>query len=162
MSASAQRLALLLRQTGANVEKVALDVGLAAGHALSVAGFDIIDGVHVDPDAVEAAQSGPWRAVWRTPDDGLGHVRAGDYATIVACGILSPDDEPDHVLAVLLSALAPGGRLGLAIADPGGDESDPVARAILAALASDDIELIEEQKIVDETGPGLLLVLTRA
>lgn len=158
---AAQRLALALRRTGANVDKGTLDVGLGAGTALRAAGFDVIDGVHVDPSALsDVSEDGPWRAVWQVPNDGLGHIASGDYATIVAVDVLHEDAEPDHTLSVLLGALALGGRLGLVL--PQAPEDHPVLATVLRALQAGGLEVLSEETCGDGEDARTILVLARA
>lgn len=116
--ATPARIAIALRQAGANVEKPVLDFGCGSGlsgMALKAVGFDVVDGCDLDQALVDAAQeSGAYRQVWLGVDAAAGHVRRGDYQVIVACDVLVQGTAPE-TLDVLLDILAPGGFLALSL-----------------------------------------------
>lgn len=116
--ATPSRIALALRQAGANVEKPVLDFGCGtglSGMALKAVGFDVVDGCDLDEANVETAQNcGAYRQVWLGVKAGAGHVRRGDYQVIAACDVLVPNTSP-ATLNVLLDVLAPGGFLALSM-----------------------------------------------
>lgn len=119
--ATPARIAVALRQAGANVEKPVLDFGCGtglSGMALKAVGFDVVDGCDLDQALVDAAQdSGAYRQVWLGSEEASGHLRRGDYQVIVACDVIVQGTAPE-TLDVLLDILAPGGFFALSMDEP--------------------------------------------
>lgn len=136
--ATPARIALALRQAGANVEKPVLDFGCGtglSGMALKSVGFDVVDGTDLDQGNVDAAQDcGAYRQVWLGDAKGAGHVRRGDYQVITACDVLHHGQAAPETLDVLLAILAPGGFLALSMDDAALNDraySDPLDIAVM-------------------------------
>lgn len=117
--ATPARIAIALRQAGANVEKPVLDFGCGtglSGMALKSVGFDVVDGTDLSQSNVDAAQaSGAYRQVWLGEDASAGHVRRGDYQVITACDVIHKGEAAPETLDVLLGVLAPGGFLAFSM-----------------------------------------------
>ena len=115
------RIAIALRQAGANVEKGVLDFGCGTGlcgMALRAVGFQVIDGTDISPEMLaEAEARGPYRQVWRSTAGTLGHIRAGDYPAITASDVIGPGAAPPDILDLLTNALAPGNTLAFSFND---------------------------------------------
>ncbi|MCV6594801.1 MAG: methyltransferase [Silicimonas sp.] len=151
--ATPPRLALALRLSGANVEKGVLDFGCGtglSGMALAAVGFQVIDGTDITPEMLAQAEArGCYRQVWRGEPGSLGHIGAGDYPAIAACGVVSLGAAPPETLEMLVEAMAPGNLLGFSyndatLADRG--YTDALDRVCLRP----DMELVFE-----EHGPHL-------
>ena len=151
--ATPARLALALRQCGANVEKPALDFGCGtglSGMALKAVGFDIIDGTDISPNMLEVAEQKPvYRQVWVGEPGSMGHIKRGDYATIAATGVVSLGAAPPETLDMLVDAIGPGGLLAFSYNDATLADRRYTDRLDIALLAP-DIELVFE-----EHGPHL-------
>lgn len=119
--ATPTRIALALRQSGANVDKPVLDFGCGtglSGQALKAVGFDVVDGTDISSEMLEKAQArGVYRQVWKGTPGSLGHIRAGDYPIICATGVVSLGAAPPETLDMLIAALAPGGLLAFSFND---------------------------------------------
>ena len=117
--ATPARIAIALRQAGANVEKPVLDFGCGtglSGMALKAVGFDVVDGTDLDEACVESAQdSGAYRQVWLGEDGGVAHINRGDYQVIVACDVLREGSAAPETLDSLLGVLASGGFLAFSL-----------------------------------------------
>mgnify|MGYP001803603515 CR=1 FL=1 len=148
--ATPARIAIALRQAGANVEKPVLDFGCGSGlsgMALKAVGFDVVDGIDLAQANVEAAQDGgAYRQVWLGAE-GAGPVKRGDYQVIVACDVLREDAAPPETLDVLLEVLAPGGFLALSL-----DETTLNTRAYYERL---DIAVLDPslEQVFEADGP---------
>ena len=151
--ATPPRVALALRLSGANVEKGVLDYGCGtglAGMALAAVGFQVIDGTDVSPEMLKQAEArGAYRQVWLGQPGSLGHIGAGDYPTICACGVVSMGAAPPETLELLVGAMSHGNYLGFSyndatLADRG--YTDALDRVCLMP----DMELVFE-----EHGPHL-------
>ena len=149
--ATPARIAIALRQSGANVEKPVLDFGCGAGlsgMALKAVGFDVVDGCDLDQANVDAAQDcGAYRQVWLGEAAGVGHVRRGDYQVITACDVLVQDQSDPAILDALLNVLAPGGFLALSM-----DETTLNTRAFYERL---DIAVLDPslEQMFEADGP---------
>ena len=147
------RIALALRKSGASASKPVLDYGCGtglSGLALKAVGYDIVDGTDISAEMLEKAQAKEaYRQVWQGQPGHLGHIERGDYATIVACGVVSLGAAPPETLDMLAAALGPAGMLafsynGATLEDRGyTDKLD-------AIMASGEFEMIFE-----ENGPHL-------
>lgn len=147
------RLAIALRQVGANVEKPVLDYGCGtglSGAALKAVGFDVVDGTDISPEMLEKAEArGVYRQVWRGLPGDLGHIKRGDYPIIAATGVVGMGAAPPETLDLLVDAIGSGGLLAFSFNDATLADRAYVQRLDVACLAP-DIELVFE-----EHGPHL-------
>lgn len=151
--ATPARIAMALRQSGANVEKPVLDFGCGtglSGLALKAVGFDVIDGTDISPEMLaQAESSGAYRQVWHGTPGSMGHVKRGDYPILVATGVVSLGAAPPETLDMLIEALGPGGLLAFSFNEATLADRAYTDRLDIAVLAP-DLELVFE-----ETGPHL-------
>ncbi|MGR3511558.1 MAG: class I SAM-dependent DNA methyltransferase [Paracoccaceae bacterium] len=147
------RIAMALRQTGANVNKAVLDYGCGTGLcglALKSVGFDVIDGTDISAEMLEKAQAREvYRALWKGDPGTLGHIGAGDYSAIAACGVVSLGAAPPEALDLLVSALAPGNLLAFSYNEATMSDRSYTDKLDVITLAP-DIEVVFE-----EEGPHL-------
>lgn len=147
------RIAMALRRSNANVDKPVLDFGCGTGLcgiALKSAGFDVVDGTDISPEMLTKAEArGVYRQVWKGVPGSLGHIQAGDYPIIAACGVISLGAAPPETLDMLVDALAPGGLLAFSFNEATMSDRSYTDRLDIAVLAP-DLELAFE-----ETGPHL-------
>ena len=146
--ATPARIALALRQCGANVNKAVLDYGCGTGLcglALKSVGFDVIDGTDISAEMLEKAQDRQvYRALWTSEPGNLGHIGAGDYSAIAACGVISLGAAPPETLDMLVAGLAPGNLLAFSFNDATMADRAYTDRLDIITLAP-DIEVIFEQ-----------------
>ena len=142
------RVAMALRLAGANVDKGILDFGCGtglAGMALTGVGFQIIDGTDITPEMLSQAEArGCYRQVWVGEPGSMGHISAGDYPAICACGVVSIGAAPPETLDMLVAALSHGGLLGFSYNDAtlaDREYTDALDRICLMP----DIELVFEE-----------------
>lgn len=151
--ATPARLALALRQSGANVEKPVLDFGCGtglSGMALKAVGFDVIDGTDISPEMLAAAEAREvYRQVWIGTPGSMGHVKRADYAIIAAAGVVSLGAAPPETLDMLVDTLGAGGLLAFSFNEATMADRAYTERLDIACLAP-DIELVFE-----EDGPHL-------
>ncbi len=147
------RVAMALRRANANIDKAVLDFGCGTGlcgMALKAAGFDVVDGTDISPEMLaQAEQRGVYRQVWKGEPGSLGHIRAGDYPIIAACGVISLGAAPPETLDMLVDAMAPGTLLAFSFNEATMGDRAYTDRLDIAVLAP-DIELVSE-----EDGPHL-------
>ena len=147
------RIAMALRRANANVDKAVLDFGCGTGlcgRALKAVGFDIVDGTDISPEMLAKAEArGVYRQVWKSEPGSLGHIRAGDYPIIAACGVVSLGAAPPETLDMLVAAMAPGGLLAFSFNDATLSDRAYTDRLDIALLAP-DIDLV-----IEEDGPHL-------
>ena len=147
------RVALALRQVGANVEKPVLDYGCGtglSGAALKAVGFDVVDGTDISPEMLAQAEArGVYRQVWKGAPGSLGHIRRADYPIISATGVVSLGAGPPETLDLLVDAIGSGGFLAFSYNDATLADRTYTDRLDIACLAP-DIELVFE-----EHGPHL-------
>lgn len=109
------RVAMALRRANANIDKAVLDYGCGTGLcgiALKSAGFDIVDGTDISSEMLGKAEArGVYRQVWKGEPGSMGHIQAGDYPIIAACGVVSLGAAPPETLDMLIEAMSPGGLL---------------------------------------------------
>lgn len=151
--ATPKRLAVALRQAGANPAKPLLDFGCGtgiSGLALKSAGFDVIDGVDISAEMLQsAADKGVYRQVWLGQPGSMGHIGRGDYPIIAAVGVVSLGAAPPETLDMLVNVLGPAGLLAFSYNDAtlaAATYTDKLA----AILADGDVEIMYE-----EHGPHL-------
>ncbi len=146
--ATPARIALALRQTGANVNKAVLDYGCGTGlcgMAIKSVGFDVIDGTDISAEMLEKAQTREvYRALWTGEPGSLGHIGAGDYSAIAACGVVSLGAAPPETLDLLVGALAPGNLLAFSFNEATMADRSYTDRLDVITLAP-DIEVVFEQ-----------------
>lgn len=147
------RVALALRQSGANIEKPILDFGCGtglSGMALKAVGFQVIDGTDISSEMLALAEAKPaYRQVWKGVPGSMGHIKRGDYPVIAATGVVSLGAAPPETLDMLVDAIAPGGMLAFSFNDATLADRAYTDRLDVAVLAP-DIELVFE-----EHGPHL-------
>jgi predicted TPR repeat methyltransferase len=145
--ATPTRLALALRQSGANIEKPILDFGCGtglAGMALKAVGFQVIDGTDISSEMLRQAEEKPaYRQVWKGLPGSMGHIRRGDYPAIAASGVVSLGAAPPETLDMLVDAIGPGGLLAFSFNDATLADRQYTDRLDIAVLAP-DIELVFE------------------
>ncbi|MBY4892344.1 class I SAM-dependent methyltransferase [Rhodobacteraceae bacterium N5(2021)] len=119
--ATPDRIARALAATDLPKDAAVLDFGCGtglSGAALRAAGFTRIDGTDISPEMLQVARA---KGLYDTVIPGTpGAVPGapGDYAAIVATGVISLGAAPPSMLHVLLKALRPGGRLAFSYNDP--------------------------------------------
>ncbi|WP_373635495.1 class I SAM-dependent methyltransferase [Yoonia sp. SS1-5] len=98
-----------------------LDFGCGTGiggAALRTVGFETLHGTDVTAAMLEkGAKSGIYEKIWLS-EPGKLDVQPGAYGGIFACGVISLAAAPASTLALVVSALGPGGILGLSYNDP--------------------------------------------
>lgn len=145
----AAALAAVLPVKDAPVLDFGCGTGLS-GAALRAAGFGVIDGLDLSDEMLaHARRLGVYRSLGRIGHDAaLGH-RPGDYAAIVACGVIGAGAAPLPVLDRLLGGLAPGGFLAFSFNDH--TLEDPAYEARVRAI----VDAGEARQKVRDTGPHL-------
>lgn len=115
------RVARALRVAGADVCQPILDFGCGtglSGQALAAEGFSLIDGTDISPEMLAKARARDlYRSTWLGQPGKCDEVRPGDYAGIVATGVVSMGAAPPETLALLVSLLAPGNLLAFSYND---------------------------------------------
>lgn len=127
----AEALASVMTARDAPILDFGCGTGLSGG-ALRAAGFTQIDGTDISEQMLDVAR---YKALYRTViQSAPGHVPAsvGDYAAIIATGVVSLGAAPPEMLRVLVDALAPGGFLAFSFNDP--TLADPTYLAALDAV----------------------------
>ncbi len=151
--ATPARIALALRQCGANTEKPALDFGCGtglSGMALKGVGFQVVDGTDISSEMLAQAETKPaYRQVWKGVPGSMGHLKRGDYATIAATGVVSLGAAPPETLDMLIDTIGAGGFLAFSFNDATLADRSYTDRLDIAVLAP-DIEVVFE-----EHGPHL-------
>lgn len=147
------RIAMALRRSGVNPLKPVLDFGCGtglSGLALKAAGFAQIDGTDISPEMLEKARArGVYQHLWESEPGTVGHVKRGNYPTIVAAGVISLGAAPPETLAMLLDVLPSGGFLAFSYNDVTlADRA--YTNALDVAVLAPDIEIVFE-----EDGPHL-------
>lgn len=147
------RIALALRTSGAPASKPVLDFGCGtglSGLALKAVGFDIVDGTDISPEMLAQADAKQaYRQVWQGTPGSLGHIERGDYATIVACGVVSLGAAPPDTLDMLTGALGPAGILAFSYNGATLDDARYTDK-LAAILDTGDFDVLFE-----ENGPHL-------
>lgn len=147
------RVAMALRVSGANVDKGVLDFGCGTGLcglALRAVGFDVIDGTDISPEMLAKAETREvYRALWKSEPGSLGHVGAGDYSAVAACGVISLGAAPPETLDLLVSNMAPGNLLAFSFNEATMRDRSYTDKLDVITLAP-DMELVFE-----EDGPHL-------
>ncbi len=147
------RVARALRAAGADVSQPVLDFGCGtglSGQALAAEGFRLIDGTDISPGMLAKAEKrNLYRSAWLGRPGKCDEVRPGDYAGIVATGVVSMGAAPPETLALLVSLLAPGNLLAFSYNDPTLADSGYMD-ALDSACKIDGVALVSE-----EHGPHL-------
>ena len=142
------RIAMALRQCGANVNKAVLDYGCGTGLcglALKSVGFDVIDGTDISAEMLAKAEAREvYRALWKGEPGTLGHIGPGDYSAIAACGVVSLGAAPPETLDMLVTAMAPGNLLAFSFNEATMADRSYTDRLDVITLAP-DIEVAFEQ-----------------
>ena len=109
-----------------------LDMGCGtglSGLALMDEGFETVDGADLSEEMLEEARAkGIYRHLREVdPDDPMGPVSPGDYAAIVACGVIGAGAAPLTLFDHIMHALGAGGHFAFsfndhALADPAYEE----------------------------------------
>ena len=114
------RIAMALT-TWVEPEAVVLDYGCGtglSGWALAEAGFTHLHGTDITPAMVDIARSKQiYDKLW-VGQPGAAPCAPGDYAVIVATGVVSLGAAPPECFDLLLDSLLPGGVLALSFNDP--------------------------------------------
>lgn len=146
--ATPARIAMALRQSGANINKGVLDYGCGTGlcgMALKSVGFDVIDGTDISAEMLAKAQAREvYRALWTSEPGSLGHIGAGDYSAIAACGVVSLGAAPPETLDLLVNAMSPGNLLAFSFNEATLADRSYTDRLDIITLAP-DIEVVFEQ-----------------
>lgn len=115
------RVSGALRSVMADRAAPVLDFGCGtgrSGQALAADGFTVIDGTDISPEMLAVAEGkGVYRRLWEGAAGQIG-AAPGDYAAIVATGVVSLGAAPPEMLEGLLNALSPGGYLAFSYNDP--------------------------------------------
>lgn len=83
-----------------------------SGAAMKAAGFTVIDGCDLSGDMLHHAdKKDAYRKLWQADPDATFPVKPGDYAAIIACGVISKGAAPPETMQILVDALVPGGLL---------------------------------------------------
>ena len=145
----AEALAGALPDRGAALLDIGCGTGLS-GLALRAAGFTTIDGGDVSAEMLARAEAkGAYRSLRRIdPDAPLAGVAAGDYAAIVACGVIGAGAAPYSLFDACMGALASGGLFALSLNDHA--LADPASRAALDRWLPERAE-----PVFEEHGPHL-------
>lgn len=151
--ATPTRVARALRAAGADVNQPILDFGCGtglSGQALAAEGFNLVDGTDISPEMLaKAKERDLYRSIWLGQPGKCDEVRPGDYAGIVATGVVSMGAAPPETLALLISLLAPGNLLAFSYNDATLADSGYMA-ALDSACKTDGVALAFE-----EHGPHL-------
>lgn len=147
--ATPSRIAMALRQCGANPDKPILDFGCGtglSGLALRAAGFTQIDGTDISPEMLEKARErGIYTHLWEGEPGNMGHVKRGQYPLIVATGVISLGAAPPETLDLLIDVLPSGGLLAFSFNEATLADRAYTDRLDIAVLAP-DIEMVFEQE----------------
>ncbi|MFT7106690.1 MAG: putative TPR repeat methyltransferase [Yoonia sp.] len=142
-----------------------LDFGCGTGiggAALIRAGFQTIDGTDITKEMLTKAESrGIYRKSWHsTPTDM--RFATGDYAVIVAAGVISLGAAPAEALRPLVDKLAPDGLLALSFNDPTiGDQSYIDALAAVCDAGLVEVIFREHGPHLDDVGMGSDIIVLR-
>jgi len=113
--ATPTRIALALRQFLPDHLAPILDFGCGtgmSGTAIKMSGYLNIDGCDLSAEMLHhAGEKCAYRKLWISDPETDFRVDPGDYAAIVACGVISKGAAPPETMEILVDALAPGGLL---------------------------------------------------
>lgn len=165
--ATPRRIAEALAAAVPDRDAPVLDMGCGtglSGLALREAGFTTIDGVDVSAQMLARAETkGAYRAlIHAEPADPLAQVAPGDYAAIVACGVIGPGAAPFSLFDACMEALGPDGVFACSFNDHA--LADPESFAALKRWEPDRARLILREHGPHLPGIGLestVLVLRR-
>ena len=106
------RCAEALKAASNDLSLPILDFGCGtglSGLALSLAGFQVIDGVDLTQEMLDiAAEKSLYRSLSLSDPDAAFPVQPGEYAAIAAIGVIGAGAAPVEVFDMLLAALEPG------------------------------------------------------
>ncbi|MYA88673.1 MAG: methyltransferase domain-containing protein, partial [Boseongicola sp. SB0662_bin_57] len=104
--ATPTRVARAFRAAGADVNQPVLDFGCGtglSGQALAAEGFKLIDGTDISPEMLAKAKKRKlYRSIWLGEPGKCDEAQPGDYAGIVATGVVSMGAAPPETLALLV------------------------------------------------------------
>lgn len=146
------RVAAALAGCGADPAGPVLDFGCGtglSGAALRAAGFTTVDGTDISGEMLGVARSKGLYRDLRLGTPGEVSASPGDYAAIVATGVISLGAAPPEMLDALVDALAPGALLAFSYNDPT-LQAQPYLDALDRVLASGRAE-----QLFREHGPHL-------
>ena len=150
--ATPDRVAAALKQflpTDARILDFGCGTGLS-GKALFRAGFMDIDGVDISPQMLDIAHgAGCYQTLWQGTPGTLTGVAAGDYAAIIAAGVISLGAAPPETLSLLLDHAAPGTLLAFSFNQPTVDDGS------YDAQLQSEITAGRGTVVFRETGPHL-------
>ena len=120
-----------------------------SGEALANVGLGPLHGTDISQEMIAVAESkGVYERLWKSePEEAP--ARAGDYAAIVAAGVISVGAAPPETVPLLTSCLAPGGLLVFSFNDP--NLADGRFDACLQSTINDGTVA----QVARETGPHL-------
>lgn len=163
--ATPKRLAEALADL-ADPKTTLLDFGCGtglSGQALRDAGFQTIDGTDITPEMLEKANDkGIYRKTWLS-DPGALNFAQGEYAVIVAAGVVSLGAAPPETLEQLIAKILPGGFLAFSYNDPTlADQS--YTDALGAILANGQAEVVHRAHgpHLPDKGMGSDVIILRA
>jgi predicted TPR repeat methyltransferase len=115
------RCAAALAQYLKDHKRPILDFGCGtglSGLALTLAGFETIDGVDLSADMLKVAETKQlYRSLTKIEADAGVPGSPGDYAAIAAIGVIGAGAAPISLLDTLMNGLAPGGFLVFSFTD---------------------------------------------
>ena len=159
----AEALAAALPDRSAPILDIGCGTGLS-GLALRAAGFTAIDGADVSEAMLaRAREKDAYRALRRIePEAPFEGVEPGDYAAIVACGVIGAGAAPYSLFDACMEALAPGGLFALSFNDHA--LADPRSQAALDRWTPEPAAIVSREHGEHLPGIGLgstVLVLRR-
>ncbi len=130
-----------------------LDIGCGtgmAGAALEEAGFEALDGCDFSPQMLEIAQSNSiYRNLIKTDLENPFPFEPGNYAHVVACGVLNPGHAPASTLDAALELLASDGLFAFSLND------HALADNSFEARINDNVDSGNATLLFREHGPHL-------
>ena len=149
----AEALAGLTDDLSAPVLDLGCGTGLS-GLALRAAGFTTVDGLDISPAmlALSRARDGVYRSLGQVNPDQAIPAQGGDYAHVVAAGVISPDHAPAGTINEILDLLPSGGCLVFSLNDHALE--DPSFPAKLAEVVEQGRASLEFKEYGDHL-PGI-------
>ena len=142
-----RRCALALKSVTDNFSNPIMDFGCGtglSGLALSLEGFETIDGMDLTQEMLDlAAEKSLYRNLKLSDPDSQFPVQPGDYSAIVAAGVIGAGAAPVDVFDLLLNALSRSGKLVFSFNDH--TLENPVfEERVHAAVATKNAVLLSE------------------